>query len=317
MFGAQGTATVYQHIAYTTNVLYRYPLRDDYATTGDLAASASAIVQTYILTTNAWMTVSNSTLSVTIITNGVTDTIWSSAESAGGLDPSFSNAVWSALSGLSAALGGKADTAWGTHTPYGEANPDPEYMTWLNAPATVFASGAQWSTDGTFAVLTTAGTVAFAAGDSGQFRIGPNSTNWFGYISGGSVTIGAVAESIAVTEGGTSNGIATIVYPYSGGDFPALWFTPALSVDFTEMEGVAWVDNANGTATVTAPATAPGGFYSATTTAMFDNYFRSTMPARLDGGVFGATNAAPVVYDSVITIESGGKTYRIPAQEVP
>lgn len=301
---------------YTTNEVARYPLIADPLPRADFAAGTNHLVQTYILTTNSWMTVSNGTLSVAILTNGYTDTIWSSAESAGGLDPSFSNAVWGALSDLSAALGGKADLAWGTHTPYGEANPDPEYMTWLNSPATVFASGAQWSTDGTFAVLTTAGTVAFAAGESGQFRVGPNSTNWFGYVSGGSVTIGAVAESLAVTEGGTSNGIATIVYPYSGGDWPALWFTPALSVDFTEMEGVAWVDNTNGTATVTAPATAPGGFYSATTTAVFDNYFRSTMPARLDGGVFGATNAPPVIFDSVIQIESGGKTYRIPAQEV-
>jgi hypothetical protein len=40
------------------------------------------------------------------------------------------------------------------------------------------------------------------------------------------------------------------------------------------------------------------------------------MPSRFSGGVWGATNAVPVVYDSTITVESGGKSYRIPAEEL-
>ena len=40
------------------------------------------------------------------------------------------------------------------------------------------------------------------------------------------------------------------------------------------------------------------------------------MPARFSGGVWAGTNALPVVYDSAISISSGGHTYRVPAQLV-
>ncbi len=189
-------------------------------------------------------------------------------------------------------------------------------MTFINSPAAVFASGAQWSTYGTYAVLTATGTVAFASGGDGQFRLGPNSTNWFGYVGGGSVTVGAVPESLRVTGGGKTGGYAEIVYPYAGGDFPTLWFTPTLSLDFIDVAGAVWVDNLDGTATATVPAESPAGFWRATTTTVIDNYFKTTMPALFSGGVIGSTNSAPVVYDSVITISAGGKTYRIPAEEV-
>lgn len=288
------------------------------ATVQDLAESTNALVQTYLLTTNAWMSVSNSVLSVTVVTNGVTNVVWSSAESAGGLDPSFSNAVVSAITDLTSRLAGKAPLAWGQYAPDGSANPDPDYMLFLNSPATWFAGGCSWISSGAYAALSTSGTVAFEACGDGQFRIGPNSTNWFGYVQGGSVLVGAAADSLSVTEGGTSNGYVEIVYPYVSGDFPALWFTPQLGLDFALLEtnSVAWADNLDGSATVTAPATTATGFWYATTTATFDNYFQSTMPAKFAGGVLGATNAAPVVYDSTVIISSGGKSYRIPAQEV-
>ena len=184
-------------------------------------------------------------------------------------------------------------------------------MLWINRPATVWGAGFQWAVSGGHAVLTATGTVAFAAGGSGEMRIGPgDGTNYFGFVTGGSVEVGASASGITVADE-----VATIVYPYDSGDFPTLWFTPDLATPFETMDGVVWVDNEDGTATASAPATTERGFWRATTSATYAAEFKSTMPARFSGGVWGATNAVPVVYDSTITIESGGKSYRIPAEE--
>lgn len=294
----------------------RFVLWSDLSTLPDIALATNAIVQSYLLGSNAWMIVSNDVLRIWQIspTNSLqTNLLWQSGDA---FPPAATQTLWTAILQLTQDVDGKAPAAWGQYAPDGSANPDPAYMTFLNAPAAVFASGAQWSTYGTYAVLTATGTVAFASGGDGQFRIGPNSTNWFGYSQGGSVTVGAVPDSLAVTGGGQTGGYAEIVYPYAGGDFPALWFTPSLALDFTEVIGAVWIDNLDGTATATAPAESSAGFWYATTDVTTDNYFVSTMPARLDGGVVGSTNALPVVYDSVITVTSGGKTYRIPAQEV-
>lgn len=279
----------------------------------EIVGATNALVQTYLLGTNAWMSISNQTLTIWRETNGVPAALWSSAESegGGGIDPTFTNAVWLALAD-------KADRAWGQYAPDGSVNPDPAYMTFLNAPATMHASGYQWATYGAYSVMAESGAVAFEAGADGSARWGLDlQTNYVGFVCGGSVIVGARAGAITVTDGGTTNGIAEIVYPYTSGDFPALWYAPSLDVAFAVQSGVVWVDNEDGTATVTAPATTPKGFWYASTTTQIDVIFDVRPPALLSGGVIGATNVLPVVYDSTITISSGGKTYRIPAEEVP
>jgi hypothetical protein len=277
-----------------------------------LSAVTNSLVQTYYVGTNAWIGVDYSNETVTVYTVSTNGTNTVTVGAATGVDPEATNLLWQALS---AGLAAKAPKAWGSLAPDGTANPEPDYMTWLNAPATVFASGCSWSTSGTYAALVSTGTVAFAAGSNGVFRVGPDSTNWFGYVEGGSVTVGAVPDSLAVTGGGTPEGYAEIIYEYDGGAYPVVWFAASLAVDFTEVTP-AWVDNLDGTATATVPATTPAGFWRATTSASYDRFFETTMPARLTGGVFAGTNSLPVVYDSVLTIESGGKTYRVPAQLV-
>lgn len=303
-----GTQVFYRVVGATTN-------RTPVALVSDLDSMTNTLVQTYLLGTNAWMTVSNATLSIWRTIDGVETSLWSSAESAGGgvdpIDLSFTN-VWIA------AIAGKADAAWGRYAPDGSANPDPAYMTYLNSPATMHASGFQWATYGAYSVMAESGAVAFESGADGSARWGLDlHTNYVGFVRGGSVIVAARAGAITVTDGGTTNGVAEIAYPYTSGDFPALWFAPALDVPFTLQPGVVWIDNQDGTATVTAPATAPKGFWYATTTSTYDVIFDIRPPARLTGGVIGDTNVLPVVYDSVITVTSGAKTYRIPAQEVP
>lgn len=283
---------------------------DRLATTSYVAAA----VETYLMASNAWIEVdfSNRLVSVSVVVGGSTNTVVAGA-AGNSIDPAATNLLWLALAD---AIATRAPKAWGTYAPDGTPNPEPEYGTFMNAPATVFASGSAWGTYGTYAVLTTPGATAYATGQDGAFRIGPDSTNWFGYVTGGSVLVGAVPESLAVFGGGTEGGYAEIVYQYDGGAFPTLWFTASLALDFTVVATAAWTDNMDGTATVSAPATSASGYWRATSTATFGHVFATSMPARFHAGVFGATNATPVVYDSTILITSGGKTYRIPAQLV-
>lgn len=287
-----------------------------YVTTNDLEQSVAAIegdvLAAVFSLTNALLVVSNGVASVE--TNGVP--VWSSG--AGSVPPSVTNELWqsiAALQGTVASLQGTVAALshdWGAYAPDGSPNPDPEYMLWINRPATVWGAGFQWAVSGGHAVLTATGAVAFASGGNGEMRIGPgDGTNYFGFVQGGSVEVGASASGITVADD-----VATIVYPCESGDFPTLWFTPDLATPFEIMTGVAWLDNADGTATASAPATTPKGFWRATTSASYAAEFRSTMPARFSGGVWGATNAVPVIYDSTVTIESGGKSYRIPAEEL-
>ena len=278
------------------------------------AAIEADVISAVFSLTNALLVVSNEV--ATIETNGVP--VWSSAGGSGSVPPSVTNELWqsiAALQGTVEALQGTVAAlshAWGAYAPDGSPNPDPDYMLWINRPATVWGAGFQWAVSGGHAVLTATGAVAFASGGSGEMRIGPgDGTNYFGFVQGGSVEVGASASGITV-----EGEVATIVYPYETGDFPTLWFTPDLATPFETMSGVVWVDNEDGTATASAPATTPKGFWRATTSATFSAEFKSTMPARFTGGVWGATNSVPVVYDSTITIESGGKSYRIPAEEL-
>lgn len=283
----------------------------------DVVATTShvrTVVETYLMASNAWIEVdfSNRLVSVSVVVGGSTNTVVAGA-AGNSIDPAATNLLWLALAD---AIATRAPKAWGTYAPDGTPNPEPEYGTFMNAPATVFASGSAWGTYGTYAVLTTPGATAYATGQDGAFRIGPDSTNWFGYVTGGSVLVGAVPESLAVFGGGTEGGYAEIVYQYDGGAFPTLWFTASLALDFTVVATAAWTDNMDGTATVSAPATSASGYWRATSAATFGHVFATSMPARFHAGVFGATNATPVVYDSTILITSGGKTYRIPAQLV-
>lgn len=272
-----------------------------------IAAATNELVTTYLLGNDAWMVISNKTLSIGRTTNDVPVVLWSSSGSTGasGVDTNL-------VAALQEAIAGKADKAWGKYAPDGSPNPESEYMVFLNTPAIMHASGLQWATCGAYGVLAQSGAVAFTTVTNGEVRWGLDlQTNYIALVRGGSIVVGAAAQSITVADGE-----ATIVYPYSGGDFPVLWYSPALNVPFTIQEGVVWTDRQDGTAAVIAPAEAPRGFWYATSTAEIDGIVDIHMATRLTGGLFGAPNAPPVYYDSTITISSGGKSYRIPAEAV-
>lgn len=294
----------------------RDPVRiDTVARASELASATNALVETYFLGTNAYLIVSNDTLRIQREDAGTNLLLWSSTGSASpGIDPVATQQLWQAIGQLQNALAA-VDPAWGKRAPDGSLNPDPDYMTYLNAPATMHASGYQWASSGAYYVLAQSGAVAFDGGPNGEARWGLDlSSNYVGFVRGGSIVVGAQADGIIVDSQAQT---ASITFDYGGGDWPVLMFAPSLSdglAGFVEQDGVAWVDNADGTATVTAPATTPGGFWYATTTYSTDAIFVTKPPLRLDGGIYGSTNSIPIHYDSTISITVEGKTYRLPAE---
>lgn len=269
--------------------------------------------------TNAALVVSNEILSVEVQTVAGPTSVWSSSMSSGaGSDreiASLRSQIATLTAKVAALEAGGGASLWNSYAADGTKNPEPEYMTMLNRPTTMFASGFSWQTSGAFSVLSQSGSVAFVAEDGGGFRLGPNSTNYFGFVTGGSIVVGANCDSFTI-EDTTGGKVAKITYPYTSGDFPTLWFSPDLSIDFAAQEGIVWVDNMDGTCTATAPATGESGFWYATTVKSVNSIFKSTMPARFLGGVIATMNDSPVVYDSVIEIQQGGSTYRLPAEAV-
>jgi hypothetical protein len=283
-----------------------------------ITAATNAIVRTYLISSNAWLTAnwSNQTLSVSLVlTNGNTNVVLVGS-SQNSIDPAATNMIWLALASANASIAGKAPKAWGQFAPDGTPNPEPDYQLWLNTPTITFAAGYQWQSYGMYAAVVSTGMVAMATGSNGMWRIAVDSTNYLGVVQGGSVMVGSIAGSLAVTDGGATNGWAEISYDYAGGEFPTLQFSATLAGGgvWTEVLTAEWTDNLDGTATVVAPAAVVAGFWRAMTSREYDYTLESTMPFAPRGGVVGATNATPVVYDSTITVTSGGHTYRIPAQ---
>ena len=131
----------------------------------------------------------------------------------------------------------------------------------LNRAYTAIGAGFFWASSGAYHCLCADGTVAYLAGSSGSFRIFGNSiSNYVGLVAGGTVTVGANASGFSVHEG-----VATITYPYSGGDYPTVYGAETLAGPWAEMSSPVWVADAEaGTATVSFPATASAFFFKAT-----------------------------------------------------
>jgi hypothetical protein len=267
-------------------------------------ADAAGIVQTYLLHTNAWLSISNQTLTVYTVTNGITNAVWSSMQAP---PPPDLSAVYAQIDALQSQI--DEFKAWGERTPYGEPNPEAAFL---------LSSGLQIGGSGAYGVFETSGATAFFSGSDGIIRISPDivsPNNYWEIVSGGSVLVGAVAKSIALQNAGTQFGTVTIRYPYTSGDFPTMWFTPSLStVPFDLQDGVVWVDNGDGTATVTCPATTSAGFWRATSLSTFDFKIRTDMPHLFEGGIFGDPNGAPVIYNDNVTTTINGQSYTFPVR---
>ena len=132
-------------------------------------------------------------------------------------------------------------------------------------------------------------------------------------VQGGSVTVGCMTHGIRV-EGSGDNTVVYLLYAYAGGEFPVIWGMTSLAGDKTELSPV-WTDYGDGTAEAAVPGH-PFYFFTATSSRSMEARFESKAPAAFPGGIYGSFMSPPVKYDSVITVQAGGHTYRIPAELV-
>lgn len=276
---------------------------------GEAHKAVDALPSSFVTSPTAWFSVDeDKTLSWHNVSEDNTETniVWqSTALPKGTPDASATNALWKAIS--------EVISNWGNYAPDGTENPEPEYMVFVNRPSFVVGSGIHFETSGAYSVMVTEGAVAYANnGEDGSIRWGLNSTDYISIVQGGSVLVGAKANSINMD---TENEICTIEYPYAGGDYPILYFAPTLANDFTIVESPVWVDLGNGFAQVSvSTANTDSGFFKAMTTAQTSSSFLVPIPSKLDGGLITDNPLEPVVFNSTIIIEQNGKRYRVPAQ---
>lgn len=264
--------------------------------------------------TNAWMAIDGDLLGIYSCTNAAagTNTLWESSSAFGGDLADVARRATNNTVRITALEARPDLTSWGDYAPDGTPNPDAEAMVYLNKALTLMGSGFSWATSGSYACLCQSGAVAFQVENAGEIRIGTDiATNYFGLVQGGSVTVGCRTDGIRVADG-----VAYLSYAYAGGAFPVVWFCGDLAEGVWQETSPVWTDNGDGTATAAVPAIGSRGFWKATSTRETGAYFRSNVPAHFPAGVYGALAAEPVRYDSVITVQSGGHTYRIPAELV-
>lgn len=292
---------------FTTTILANEPDR----IYGEPTKAVDALPSSYVTSPTAWFSVDkDKTLSWFNVSENLRETniVWqSTALPKGTPDAASTNALWQAID--------KGTSNWGNFAPDGTANPEPNFMVYLNRPALVVGSGIHFETSGAYSVMITDGAVAFANnGQDGSIRWGLDSENYVSIVQGGSVLVGAKANSIDMD---TENEIVTIEYPYSGGDYPVLYFTPSLANDFTVVESPTWVDLGTGFAQVSvSTVNTSSGFFKAMTSVQTSATFDANVPIKASKGLITNNPLDPIIFDSTIIIEQNGKKYRIPAQLV-
>ena len=267
--------------------------------------------------TNTWISIDGDLLGIYACTNAATgtNTLWESSAAMGG---QLSDVALRATNNTTriTALEARPDlTSWGDYAPDGTPNPDAEAVLYLNKALTLMGAGFSWATSGAYACLCQSGAVAYHTETNGEVRIGLDVvSNYFGMVQGGSVTVGCRTDGIRV-EGSGANTVVHLLYAYAGGEFPTLWGATTLSGDWTELPAPVWTDYGDGTAEAAVPGS-PFHFFKATSSRSMEARFESKAPAAFPGGIYGDFASPPVKYNSVITIQQGGHTYRIPAEMV-
>jgi hypothetical protein len=285
---------------------------------GPTIKAVDALPSSYVTSPTAWFSVDeDKTLSWHNVSedNSETNIVWqSTALPKGTPDAAATNAIWKAIAS-NKLLAESGIRNWGNYAPDGTDNPEPDYMLFVNKPAMVIGSGIHFETSGSYSVMVTDGAVAFANnGQDGSVRWGLGGESYIAIVQGGSVLVGAKANSINMD---VENEICTIEYPYSGGDYPMLYFAPTLANEFTVVESPVWVDLGNGFAQVSvSTANTDSGFFKAMTSVQLSARFEPNVPTKLAKGLITDDPVSPIIFDSTIIIEQGGKKYRVPAQLV-
>ena len=272
-----------------------------------------AEIDLWFRSTNAWISVSNGVARVYEIvgTNSVLKYEWDSAHS--------NDAA--RVAALESAMPRKIEDPrrWADWTASGVSNSTGAVM--LDRGAVYFGStNVTWATDGGFAVLTSHSLPASASGGSSQFRIGIDTEDWFGFEVTASYLVNALPTGFSVDNTAHT---ATIATAYAAGyetTPPLVYYAQTLAQPFAPWDGgiVEWThDGAVSTVTVNG-VSGTSGFFILKAEVAGGAVFRSTMPALMEGYRVesGGEYVGTLQPDSLITITSGDKTYRVMAQEV-
>ena len=285
----------------------------------------------YIAGTNVFMVITNNTMFVyrRNETNDVRELIWAETNNL----TQISSQMQVQLNQRAVQIENSVQTiiqnnlienkAWGHYAPDGSVNPDSGNSLFINTPSALFAAGYDWQTtivgDQTFAVLTQSGSAITASGVGSTFRIGPSSTNYFGYCNTASQLVPCRTNGIR------TYAVANTVeldYDYDGA-YPTIYWSTSLTQPFTayEASSLTWrVNNdGSGTCTVTIPQEGNSSmFFYAMTEIAGLQAFTSTMPMWGQGGTVvnkrsgSASQTIIPEYNDVYIFTNGTKRITIP-----
>ena len=279
-------------------------------------------IDLYVRSTNAWLVVSNGVFSAYYVsTAGVKTLQWR-------VDQNIANDLAALVSDLVSATNAqkalidRAPARWSDWAASGEPN---NYTNCVHLNRTVmFSDGSvKWEgTNGFFAV--SAASAFFASGTAPAFHIGSDADTWFGLEVQASYLVGIRTGGIDVD---IAAGTVTLTYDWRESfaeSPPRIYYSPDLIEIFQDTEELAFArsdipDKAGGIYTVTLSGiSAKAGFFTAKEEVAGGAVMRSTIPIFADGYYIAPQNAPPVIVqpDSVITITSGGHSYRVFGERV-
>lgn len=282
----------------------------------------------YIAGSNTFMVVTNNTLSIYArTTNDAPEVVWTETlnleKVADQLEVKVNQNIVSMERRVNNIIDDNliVDKAWGRYAPDGSANPDTNNVVFLNSPTVMFAGGYEWQSvwlgDQCISVLTQSKSAVTASGEGSSFRIGPSSTNWFGFVDTKSSLEPCRTNGIRVYP---VAGTVEMDYDYDGSSYPKVYWSTDLKTPFVEYDPsvLTWrTDTSSGASVCTVTVPNEGNkamFFYAKTEKKGLTAFRSTMPAWTEGTVIdkGTYQEVAPAYNSTYVFTNGTDVITIP-----
>lgn len=283
----------------------------------------------YIAGSNVFITVTNNSLSIYArTTNDAPEVVWTDTlgieKVAEELELKVNKNILASESRVNKVISDNliVDKAWGRYAPDGSANPDTNNVVYINSPTVMFAGGYDWQSvwlgDQCISVLTQSKSAVTASGEGSSFRIGPTSTNWFGFVDTKSQLIGCRTDAIRTYP---VAGTVEMDYDYDGSSYPIVYWTTDLRTPFVEYDSSAltWRTSTDGDGNAICTVTVPqegnkAMFFYAKTLKAGMTAFRSTMPAWTGGTVIDKGNTQDIVpaFNSTFVFTNGTDRITLP-----
>lgn len=305
--------------------------KSDYVVTdvdfGDKLKQLNEAIE-YIAGSNVFMTVTNNTLSIYArTTNDAPEVVWTEtlnlSKASAELEVKVNTAIRASESRVNAVINENliVDKAWGRYAPDGSANPDTNNVVFINSPTTIFAGGYEWQSvwlgDQCISVLTQSKSATVASGEGSSFRIGPSSTNWFGYVDTKSSLEPCRTDGIRTYP---IAGTVEMDYDYDGSTYPIVYWTTDLRTPFVQYDSTALTwrqETVEGKTICTVTVPTEGNqamFFYAKKEKKGLTAFRATMPSWTEGTVIdkGTYQEVAPAYNSTWVFTNGTDVITIP-----